>query len=179
MAAFMPNKIITREPGDKAWFNEQCRKAVTEQRQLYLKMQTLNDLASKQVSPHKSGVQSTRKTSNETIEPQTKEGTVNNSLSSKKWCGIVKLFSGRNGSTDMPVIEHQGIPYISANKKANIFCQTFADNCTLPGASAQPQLQCLLPSSYLGNIHFKPKDLSNILHNLDPGKASGPDEVPM
>lgn len=45
MAVFIPNKTITRKPGDKAWFNEQCRKAATKKQRLYNKMRTSNDPA--------------------------------------------------------------------------------------------------------------------------------------
>lgn len=83
--------------------------------------------------------------------------------------------SGRSGFMDRPVIEHQGIPHISANERANTFCQTFEDKCTLPGASAQPELQCPLTCSYIGGV---PKDVRNIPRNLDRGKASGPDDIP-
>ena len=142
-------------------------------------MQTSNDLASKQkFLEARAAFNQTEKQAKRQYNNKLKKELSDNSLSSKKWWGIVNSLSGRSGFTDIPVIEHQGIPHISASEKANIFCQTFADKCTLPGASAQPQLQCPLPSSYLGNVHFKPKDVRNTLRNLDPGKASGPDEIP-
>jgi len=101
-----------------------------------------------------------------------------NSLSSKKWWGIVNSLSGKSGFTDIPVIEHRGTTHISASSKANIFCQTFAEKCTLPDASVHSLPQCQQPTSSFANVHFKPKDIRNILRNLDPAKATGPDEIP-
>jgi len=37
---------------------------------------------------------------------------------------------------------------------------------------------CQQPTSSFANVHFKPKDIRNILCNLDPAKATGPDETP-
>jgi len=37
---------------------------------------------------------------------------------------------------------------------------------------------CQQPTSSFANVHFKHKDIRNILCNLDPAKATGPDEIP-
>ncbi|CAJ1050811.1 hypothetical protein Bbelb_118400 [Xyrichtys novacula] len=179
MATFIPNKIITRKPGDKAWFDNQCRRAATKKRRLYRKMQASNNLIVKQkFLEARAAFNQTEKRTKRQYNNKLKKDLSDKSLSSKKWWGIVNSLSGRSGSTDIPVIEHQGIPHIIASEKANIFCQTFADKCTLPGASALPQLQCPLPSSFFSEVNFRPKDVRNILRKLDPGKATGPDEIP-
>ncbi|CAJ1069817.1 hypothetical protein Bbelb_118400 [Xyrichtys novacula] len=175
MAAFIP----TRKPGDKAWFDDQCWRAATKKRRLYCKMQASNNLTVKQkFLEARAAFNQTEMRAKRQYNNKLKKDLSDKSLSSKKWWGIVNSLSGRSGSTDIPVIEHQGIPHITASEKANIFCQTFADKCTLPGASALPQLQCPLPSSFFGEVNFRPKDVRNILRKLDPGKATGPDEIP-
>ena len=150
-----------------------------KKRRLYHKMRTSNNPASKQkFLAARAAFSQAEKQAKRQFNNKLKKELSDKSLSSKKWWGIVNSLSGRSGSTEIPVIEHQGTPHISASEKANIFCQTFADKCTLPGASVQPQLQSPPPSSHFGHVHFKPKEVRNILRNLDPGRATGPDEIP-
>ncbi|XP_067272653.1 uncharacterized protein [Pseudorasbora parva] len=49
MALYIPNKTITKKPGDKAWFNAECRRLAMRKRKLYHNIRTSDDPAMKRM----------------------------------------------------------------------------------------------------------------------------------
>jgi len=47
MTLYIPNKTITKKPGDKPWFNAKCRRLAMVKRKLYYNIRTSEDLAMK------------------------------------------------------------------------------------------------------------------------------------
>ncbi|CAM4567914.1 unnamed protein product [Leuciscus chuanchicus] len=47
MALYIPNKTISKKPGDKAWFNAECRRLAMRKRKLYHNIRTSDDPAMK------------------------------------------------------------------------------------------------------------------------------------
>lgn len=88
----MPNKTITRKPGYKAWFNEECRRVATKKRSLYHKMWSSNDPAAQwkflEARVAISQVEGQAKTQ---YNNKLKKDLSDKSVGSKKWVGNCKF----------------------------------------------------------------------------------------
>jgi len=179
MDLFIPSKTVTKKTGDKAWFDDKCRRAARKKRRLFRHLKKNNTTLNKdKFAQARKSFNQAEKQARRNYNTKLKEKLADTSLSSKKWWGVVNSLSGRTGHSDIPVIEHSGVTHITAQDKANVFCQAFAEKCHLPDADDPPPDVRQTTTSSIEDITFKPKDINKILKSLKPDKACGPDQIP-
>ena len=79
---------------------------------------------------------------------------------------------------DIPVLKDEQQVFTSAKGKAEKFCQTFASKCQLDSAEEPAQVLQQTTSCSKERITFRAKDIKKLLRNLQPDKATGPNEIP-
>ena len=85
---------------------------------------------------------------------------------------------GSSSHSDIPVIDHENNAHITAEDKAEIFCQTFASKCHLEEAEDSAPDIPSVTSTVKESVVFKPKVVRKLLKQLKPDKATGPDQIP-
>lgn len=179
MEMYIPCNYSTKKTGDKAWFDDNCRRAANRKRRLYRQLKRCNTETNKRRFTEARHVfNQAEKQARRNYNMKLRKDLTDNNLSSKKWWSVVNSLSGRSGHSDIPVIEHNGIPHLTARDKASVFCHTFADKCHLHNADDQPPIISNSTSQMFDKVIFKPKDILRILQQLNPDKASGPDQIP-
>ena len=179
MNLFIPSKTVTTKTGDKAWFDDKCRRAANKKRRLFKKAKKSQTEASKvKFTEARHSFNQAEKQARRNYNNKLKKDLADKTLSSKKWWRIVNSLSGRNARSDIPVIEHQQVAHITARDKAETFCQTFAEKCTLQGAEDVAPHVLPSTSKSFDKIVFKPKHVRKLLQHLKPDKATGPDLIP-
>ena len=179
MEMFIPSKTIVKKPGDKAWFDENCRSAAKKKRHLFRQLKQHGSAANKEkFSQARQSYNQAENQAKFNYSKQLREDLADNSLSCKKWWRIVNSLSGRAAYSTVPVILQNDVAHITSRDKAGVFCKTFADKCKLNDASqSPPHVEKCTPLS-ITNITFKPKDIHKLLMQLQPDKATGPDHIP-
>ena len=179
MDLYIPNKTVTKKPGDKAWFNDECRKAAKKKRRIFKELKKHGTDSNKEnFTKARKSYNKVEKEAKKNYDSKLKEDLTDNNLSSKKWWRVVNLLSGRAGHCDIPVIAHDGEAHTTAREKSDVFCKTFAEKCHLPDADdLAPNLDQSTTAS-IDSITFKPKAVHRLLKQLSPDKATGPDEIP-
>ena len=178
MDLFIPSKIVTKKIGDKAWFDDKCRRTARKKRRLFQKSKDNSDTSKAKFVEARRSYNQAEKLARRRYNIKLREDLADKTLSSKKWWKIVNTLSGRTAHSDIPVIEHHGVAHITARDKAEIFCQTFAEKCRLQDAEDQAPDVGSTTTKFFDRIIFKPKDVRKLLQHLKLDKATGPDLIP-
>ena len=179
MDLFIPSKTVTKKIGDKAWFDDTCRRAARKKRRLFQKSKKdKNDTSKAKFAEARKSFNQAEKQARTRYNNKLREDLTDKTLSSKKWWRIVNTLSGRTARSDIPVIEHQNIAHITARDKAEIFCKTFAEKCCLQGAEDQAPDVSRSTTKSINKVTFKPKDVRKLLQHVKSDKATGPDQIP-
>jgi len=135
MDLYIPNKTVAKKPGDKAWFNDECRKAAKKKRRIFKQLKKNGTDSNKEnFTKARKSYNKIEKEAKRNYDSKLKEDLTDNNLSSKKWWRVVNLLSGRAGYCEIPVIAHDGEAHTTARAKSDVFCKTFAEKCHLPDA---------------------------------------------
>ena len=179
MDLFIPSRVITKKPGDKAWFDDKCRAAARRKRRLFNHMKKEGSTASKKKfqQARRDYIQA-EKAARANHNRRLREDLTDSNISSKKWWQVVNSLSGKTTQTNIPVIEENGNAHTTARDKAEAFCKIFAEKCRLPHADAPPPILDVETEASLDNITFRPKNVRKQLRRLKPDKATGPDRIP-
>ena len=165
MNLFIPSKTVTTKTGDKVWFDDKCRRAAKKKRRLFnmfkkaKKSQT--DASKVMLTEARHSYNQAEKQARRNYNNKLRKDLADKTLSSKKWWRIVNTLSGRNARSDIPVIEHQQVTYITARDKAETFCQTFAEKCTLHGAEDEAPMFFLQHQNRLTRLFSNPSMFEN------------------
>jgi len=179
MEIYIPAKIVSKKTGDKVWFDDHCKRAATKKRRLFRKLKKNNtrenkDKFTKARKEYNHAEKVARRSYNNKLRKELSDG----SLSSKKWWNTVNTLSGKPTRAAIPVLKDGHQVFTTSKDKAEKFCQTFAAKCQLASAEEPaPKVQQSTTCS-MKKIAFKVKDIRKLLRNLEPDKATGPDEIP-
>ena len=179
MDIYIPSKEVLRKTGDKAWFDDDCRKKANRKRRLYKKMrqddcETNRNRFKKARMEYNKAEKKAKKQHDIKIKKELSDG----SLSSKEWWSKVNTMSGNKTKADVPVLKNEDQVLTTAKEKAEIFCQTFAKKCHLDDACDPAPDSHNNSHHSIDKIAFRPKDVRRILKKLNVDKANGPDEIP-
>ncbi|XP_019618294.1 PREDICTED: ATP-binding cassette sub-family A member 1-like [Branchiostoma belcheri] len=179
MEIFIPNKLVTNKTGDKAWFDDRCRTAAKKKRRLFRKLKSNNtpenrDKFTKARKEYNRAEKQAKRRYNKKLKNKLTDG----SLTSKKWWNTVNTLSGRKARANIPVLKAEGHTFTTAKEKAEILAQTFARKCQLENAEELAPEVPVTTLHTLKSITFKPKEIRQILRELQPDKANGPDAIP-
>ena len=178
MELYIPGKLVSKKTGDKVWFDDQCKRAARKKRRLFKKLKKNNTARNKdKFTEARKEYNHAEKLARRRYNIKLRKELSDGSLSSKKWWNIVNTLSGKSTRTDIPVLKDDQQVYTSARDKAEKFCQTFATKCQLDNAEdPAPQVQQSTTCTK-ERIAFRHKDVRKLLRNLQPDKATGPDEI--
>ena len=179
MEIYIPGKLVSKKTGDKIWFDDHCKRAATKKRRLFRVLKKKNTEENKNnFTKARKEYNHVEKVAKRRYNNKLKKELSDGSLSSKKWWNTVNTLSGKSTRADIPVLKDEHQAYTSAKDKAEKFCQTFATKCQLASAE-EPAPQVQRSTAYSKEqIVFRTKDVRKLLRNLQPDKATGPDEIP-
>lgn len=162
MDLFIPSKIVTKKIGDKAWFDDKCRRAARKKRRLFKKSKKdKTDTSKAKFVEARRSYNQVEKQARRRYNTKLREDLADKTLSSKKWWRIVNTLSGRTARSDIPVIEHQGVAHTTARAKAETFCQTFAKKCRHQDAEDQAPDVCPTTTNPSTKLSSSPRTLGN------------------
>jgi len=98
----------------------------------------------------------------------------NSNVTKKLWSFIKNK---RQDHTGISTLEHQGTTYTDSMSKANVLAEYFSSVFTQEDTTTVPVLEGD-PLPEIPPIHIHPDGVSQLLHNLKPHKAAGPDNFP-
>ena len=98
----------------------------------------------------------------------------NNNVTKKLWSFIKNRKQDRTG---ISTLEHQGTTYTDSLSKANVLAEYFSSVFTQEDTTNVPVLEGN-PLPEISPIHIHSDGVSQLLHNLKPHKAAGPDNLP-
>jgi exonuclease III len=97
----------------------------------------------------------------------------------KRYWSIIKQLVGNKKKHGVPTLIENGKHYYTDNEKANLLCDYFTDQCTLPPAPNNyhlPNFQ-FKTNSRISTINIDKKMVRNKLIKLNTSKANGPDQI--
>lgn len=129
MNTYIPSKIVRSKVGDKAWFDDKCRRLA-----LFVKDASIT-------------------TAKNSISPENKDTFVQATKTFNRAERKAKINCGHSDWT------FQQSTQFTEKDKTNILCQTFAQECRRDDGDHQPQGATVQPQVLLDKTNFKPKEI--------------------
>ena len=170
----IPSRIVTFRSKDKAWFNDDCRRAYLEKQEAYnLWRRNRSDLTWNNYVRLRSDAHEVYGLAEREYNRGVKE-TLENATQSHKWWSTLKsaLFGVDDGIP--PLFKSDGTLTHCPKEKSTLFANVFdekqsSDEVVIP--------QSCHPEAKLTTIAFRSREIKKLMLDLDPYGGSGPDGI--
>jgi hypothetical protein len=180
MKEYIPHKIVTIRPGQKPWVTGELKSLIrnrnrlwrhyksTQNRQHFLNFKTMRNRV----------VSLTRRLKTNYIQ-QLQNELCDPALSTKRWWHLVKQVTGNKITSGIPPLLENGTTVTDSKHKATVFNNYFCSQSRLPPMAANHQLPPLVVKTpdTISNMYFTQQEVAKVLSGLQPGKATGPDQI--
>ena len=176
---FIPHETISCKEKDPPWITDEMKKSLRRKNRLYKKYisrgrtdedKTNFDLCNTQC-------ESLITESKNRYYLKLSEKLNNPLTSSKAYWATLNRFLKKGKIPTIPPIEHEGEIVTDFSRKANLFNNFFADQCTiLDNGSTLPEFS-YLTEHRISEVEFSDERISKVIKDLNPNKARGCDEI--
>ena len=175
----IPSKTVTIRPNDAPWMHNKIRTLIRQRKRLYRKAKQ-NDNATDWLNFRKKRnevVAEIRKAKNDYNEKMAEK--INNAHAKPyEWWKLIKEIEGNTKVQGYPPIIQNDTVYAKNVDKAELFNHYFSEQATVDDSNVELPIEGNQETSiFLESLHILPSEVSDILRNLDPTKACGPDLI--
>ena len=173
-------KTVTIYPNDVPWMTDEIRKLINERKELHTKAKRTNLPEHwKEFRQFRNHVTSKQRELQQEYYSNLHEKICDASrFGEKEWWKLVKLFLNKKeiNSEEIPSLEVNGKIIYSDKEKANTLNSFFIEQSTL--TEDDNELPDIVPlDCELQEITISETEVNNVIKNLDPTKAVGPDLI--
>ena len=174
----IPTKVVKIRPKDKPGYTNQVRKLYKECHRLHkIKQRTRNPLDIQKYRDKRREAKNTFAEAKRDYYTNLSHKIMDPNTTSKSYWKLVKSVYGNKQHVSIPPLLENGVLINSDTEKANLLNAYFTSQ-TIPPDSNMPLPDFeFLTNARLNNIVITPSLVKRVLSNLDPSKASGPDEI--
>jgi hypothetical protein len=177
----VPHKLISVRPNDAPWFNESIRKLIQNKDKVHNQAKT-SDLPDDWALFRKTRnhlTQAIRDRKLGYLDELDDLASTDENIGTKRWWKIVKQFMTQKGydTSEIPPIELNNYIYHTSKEKSTIFNDFFMSQSQVDDNLNDPLPQVKHETSELTHINLTENEVKEILKNLNPKKAIGPDSV--
>ena len=177
----IPNKVVTCHDKDAAWITPEVKAAIKRNSRIYTKWNKRGRKVEERPKVMDTQNQTSKLIRQAKNSYYEKLGTLlsDYSCGEKHFWNAFKKLSNKKKSTNIPPIIENGVYVTDFAKKATIFNDYFAKQCTIhDNGSTLPPLQ-FRTNSLLSNIVINPDEIVSIILKQKHNKAHGCDNISM
>ena len=180
--AYIPNRIVTIRTRDVPWFSNELRKLkrekdrihkIAKQSMLPVDWQHFRRVRNMYVGKLREAEYNYKQELAKTLQDPSQ-------INSKKWWQLTKSFIGKYSDTSIPPLlnTENNTTVFDAQKKSELLNKSFLSFSQLDETNAEvPQNVTKKTEAILERINIHVNEVLDVLLNLDPSKASGPDMI--
>ena len=176
----IPNKSIIVRPNDKSFFNANLRRLRRQKNRKHKAAKLLNTPESWQE------FREIRNKYNDKLNEMKKGKEAKqlnllkdpDNLNTKQWWNIASSILNRQKSSSYPPLVVGNEIVTGSKEKAEMFNEYFTSFATLDSSNVQLPISNEDQYNILSNIEITESEVRDLIHCMDTGKASGPDQVP-
>ena len=170
----VPSRVIAFRSKDKAWFNEDCRRAHLEKQEAYnLWRRNRSDITWNNYARLRSVAQEVYDIAEREYNTVIKD-TLLGATQSYKWWSTFKSALFGNGDGMPPLLKPDGTLTHCPREKSALFANVFDEK---QSAEVLSLPQSCHPEAKLTSMAFRSREIEKLMLNLDPYGGSGPDGI--
>ena len=176
----MPVKQITVRNSDAVWMTEEIRTLINKKKKVFSSAKTTNSLwrwtLFKRIRNEVTNL--IRKRKEEYIQSMEDKVNLEASFGTKEWWKLVKQFTMNKGisASEIPPLEKDNVIYENDTEKAKTLNEYFVNQSSLNG-NDDPVPQIPVKDISCPPLVITTEMVTVAVRNLDPNKATGPDEL--
>ncbi len=176
----IPNKVVTIRTQDIPWFKNNIRRLIRKRNRIHKRAKVTNSETEwANFRNIRNEVTKLIRKSKSEYENKLIEKVNDPNTSVKTWFKLAKQLRSKHTSSTIPTLIHDGIEASADTDKVELLNSFFSKQSTIDdsGHILPPAPPPSDTSTYLSSISISPKDVTDAISLVNPGKASGPDLI--
>lgn len=175
----IPHKIVTIRPQDHPWISCAIRKLIRKRKRAYKKYKRTSNLHywnkyKRLRNTCVSEIRESKKSYYENLQRLLSTENINSKLF---WKTSKQMLNLKSSSTKIPTLFLNGVSSENETDKANMLNDYFSSQTVINNQNKQIPFLDLVIESTLDSIIISVQDVKDVLQNLDPYKAHGPNHI--